>query len=488
MNARPSLIAAACLTGAALTAQATPTFVNGLAIPGATGDAFGTSVNDGRLGMFSDIYYDRNRNEWWGLSDRGPGGGTILYDTRVQRFSLDVNAATGAISNFQVQQTVKFSNASGTYNGFAPNPTNALGNAFDPEGFVVLQNGNLLVSDEYGPSVYEFDRSGALVKTFATPANVLPRNAANVPNYASNTGNTQGKSNNRGFEGLAISPDGAFAYAHLQSATLDEGGANGLYSRIVKFDTGTGNAVAQYAYRLEGTSQGRGTSALVALGDERFLVLERNNRGVGADANLADPLKQVFQLDLAGATDVSALVFTGGALPAGVVTATKIDSDGNAGNGTTAFLDLAADGVAELGFLSPEKWEGLAVGPQLADGSFLLLAGNDNDYSVTQNGGTVQFDVLFNPASGARVQCDLGTTDNCVAVTTAGARTTTAVTDLTGYALIPGVLHAYRVTSADLGGYIAPVPEPETYALMLAGLGIVGGIARRKARSAHLKG
>ena len=27
-------------------------FVNGLAIPGGTGDAFGTSVNDGRLGFF----------------------------------------------------------------------------------------------------------------------------------------------------------------------------------------------------------------------------------------------------------------------------------------------------------------------------------------------------------------------------------------------------------------------------------------------------
>src|SRR4051794_16394075 len=56
-------------------------FVNGLAIPGGTGDAFGTSVNDGRLGFFSDIYYDQLRNEWWALSDRGPGGGTLSYDT-----------------------------------------------------------------------------------------------------------------------------------------------------------------------------------------------------------------------------------------------------------------------------------------------------------------------------------------------------------------------------------------------------------------------
>lgn len=43
-------------------AQAAPSFVNGLTIPASTGDQFGTSVNDGRVGYFSDIYYDPNRS------------------------------------------------------------------------------------------------------------------------------------------------------------------------------------------------------------------------------------------------------------------------------------------------------------------------------------------------------------------------------------------------------------------------------------------
>ena len=75
----------------------------------------------------------------------------------------------------------------------------------------------------------------------------------------------------------------------LQSAMLDEGGGDGVYNRIVKFDTATGRAVAQYAYRMEGASQGRGISALVALNDHEFLVLERNNRGLGVDAELTPP-------------------------------------------------------------------------------------------------------------------------------------------------------------------------------------------------------
>ena len=38
---------------------------------------------------------------------------------------------------------------------------------------------------------------------------------------------------------------------------------------------------------------------------------------------------------------------------------------------------------------------------------------------------------------------------------------------------------AGTITYANAGTYIAPVPEPETYALMLAGLGLVGFMARR---------
>jgi hypothetical protein len=192
------------------------------------------------VGFFSDLYYDSNTRSWFGLSDRGPGGGTLPYDTRVQRFTVDINSSTGAISNFQIQETIKFqSNGSlipaGNLNGIAPglspssSSTAQLGLAFDPEGIVVNpRNGNLIVSDEYGPSVYEFNRSGQLTKVFVTPDNLIPRNATSgTANFAGDTGNDAGKRTNRGFEGLAISPDGKHAYAMLQSAMLNEGGGDG---------------------------------------------------------------------------------------------------------------------------------------------------------------------------------------------------------------------------------------------------------------------
>ncbi|MDT4291119.1 esterase-like activity of phytase family protein [Methylomonas sp. MO1] len=465
MRLKPTFLLAGLLL--ADTALATPTFVNGLAISGDTPDQFGSNVNDGRVGFFSDIYYDTNRNEWWGLSDRGPGGGTLNYETRVQRFTLDINSVTGAISNFQIAQTLKFSKGGSALNGIAPNPTSNLGNAFDPEGVVIHpKNGNLLVSDEYGPSLYEIDRNtGAVVKTYTTPTNLVPRNGTtNVSNYAGGDPepNTAGKRTNRGFEGLAISPDGKFAFAMLQSAMLDEGAGNGSVSRIVKFDTATGEAVAQYAYQMKRSGQGQGTSALVAINDHEFFVLERNNRGVGVGATFAGADKEVYKIDLNGATDVSGID-----LDAVGAVYSKVSK-------SAQFLDLDANTLAALGNKSPEKWEGLAIGPKLADGSYLMLAGTDNDYSVTQNGTGTQFDVYFRFSDAdpyaTSIQCPLGQTSGCSATLTSE------------YQLLPGVLHAYKVSATDLSGYVAPVPVPA--AAWLFGTGLIGALGLGRKRKA----
>ena len=77
MKSRSLAAAVALALTSGTPAMATPDFVNGLTVPASTTDLSGdpNSINQ-RLGMFSDIYYDPNRNEWWALSDRGAGGGT----------------------------------------------------------------------------------------------------------------------------------------------------------------------------------------------------------------------------------------------------------------------------------------------------------------------------------------------------------------------------------------------------------------------------
>ncbi len=476
--ARLSAALAVAFAGPALAAPSTGNvqFVNGLAIGGGLSDLSGDSGANARVGFFSDLYYDPARNQWWGVSDRGPGGGTLSYETRVQRFTLNVDPNSGAISNFQVVQTLKFTRGGTALNGLAPNPAGTLGNAFDPEGFVVNpRTGNFIVSDEYGPSVYEISRAtGAVVREFQVPANLVPKVGGGVDYNATPPALTAGREPNRGAEGLAIGPDGRYAYAILQNGTIQDGWTasnRGIYTRIVKYDVETGEAVAQYAYRLDSVGQGRGISALVALGDDRFLVIERNNRGIGVGATLASPDKRVYEIDLKNATDVSNVALpatAAAALLPGVVVAEK----------SATIVNLGANTLSALGGLVPEKWEGLAVGPRLNDGSYLLLAGTDNDYSVTQNGSNVQFDVWYRFTDAdpyaSSIQCPVGAKLGCT-FTTGGAAAT--LTD--AYSLLPGVLHAYKATIA---GYVAPVPEPGTLGLLAASM--LGGLAfRRRVRA-----
>jgi hypothetical protein len=47
----------------------------------------------------------------------------------------------------------------------------------------------------------------------------------------------------------------------------------------------------------------------------------------------------------------------------------------------------------------------------------------------------------------------------------------------------PQQLYAMAVHSGDVASLVTPVPEPETYAMLLAGLGLIGVIGRRRSRT-----
>jgi hypothetical protein len=404
------------------------------------------TANINRLGFFSDLTYDAATGTWFALSDRGPGGGLIGYATRVEQMLIPVHPVDGSlIGRPLVLRTILFTDRDGQpFNGLNPRLLNGdaatLGRSFDPEGFAIGRNGHFYVADEYGPSLYEFDRRGRFLRAFDIPETLRPRQADGALNLVDGRPTVvSGRQDNRGFEGLTFNASGTRLYAVMQDPLVNEGdrgdGRRGRFVRIVEFDVRTGASSAQYLYPLESiatlnaitadtsddfsaTNQGRsiGLSAITALSDHEFLVLERDNRGLGVEVTAAPLLKRVYRIDLRGASDVSALSLAGAAqLPAGVSAVSKREE-----------VDLLA-ALRAAGSEIPEKLEGLAIGPRLVRGGRVVLLGSDNDYSVTQSGAGEQFDVCVNPDTGERAQ---------VVIDSACP---------TGTQLIPGYLFSFRV-------------------------------------------
>jgi hypothetical protein len=484
MIKRIHALSAIALMAATTPTQAAISFTGSFSVAGAATDLSGIAPAFGgnRLSFGSDLVYDQATDLFYGITDRGPGGGLVDYAPRVNAFRLTFDNMTNAVTGFSLQQTIVFTKSDGSvFSGLNPqirsgNPAN-LGDSFDPEGFVRLPNGNMLVSDEYGPSLYEFDPTGKQIRTFTTPENLKPRTAAGALDYvAGRPAITTGRQDNRGFEGVTVGSNGK-VYAIMQDPLVNEGAQNdGRRSRnlrIVEFDATTGLAERQFIYQLDSiadingrvvaaggaansfsaTQQGRsiGVSSITAMPDGTFLVIERDNRGQGVDdPNAVNVIgqKRVYRIDLTGATDVSGISLANTNDLGSIVPASK-----------TLYLDVQA-ALRANGENSFEKLEGLAFGPALPGGGFNLILVTDNDFSVTQTGTGEQFDVCTSGPGGTNVQVALG----------AGCPV--------GTALIPSKIYSFTATGA-----AAPaVPEPTTWGMMIAGFGVVGASLRRRRR------
>jgi len=92
------------------------------------------------------------------------------------------------------------------------------------------------------------------------------------------TGNTIGRTANKGMEGLAITPDGNTLVGIMQNALIQDasqGGAAANLLRIVAIDVASG-ATKEYAYLL---TTGTGVNEILAINSHEFLVEERDGKG-----------------------------------------------------------------------------------------------------------------------------------------------------------------------------------------------------------------
>ena len=300
---------------------------------------------------------------------------TLLYSATALTYGTGIGLASGGgnlPAGNAVNTTAGVYYFSGRSDNFGSGNSGTATNArFDPEAIRVSNDGTkVYISDEYGPYVREFDRAtGQLLRTFTMPASFDVANQSPV-GATEISGNTVGRTANKGMEALAITPDGKTLVGMLQASTLQDaalGGAAAKVLRIVTIDIASGNVTGQYAYNL---TTGSGVSELTALNATEFLVDERDGKGLGDGTGAV--AKQVFKISLAGATDVSAMNGTQAAAAA---------------VGKTLFLDLvnllngSPNSIAKNQI--PAKIEGMTIGQDILVGSVLkhtLIFVNDNDF------------------------------------------------------------------------------------------------------------
>jgi len=181
-------------------------------VPGNAVDKYGDTISIGssisitdwskRDGVFSGTL--------WGLPDRGWNtNGTNAFVSRVHKFSIKLAPTTGGSADkplspnleLTYEDTVLFKDPSGAYtSGLDPDQNGGLrfpgfpilpaatyvGDGFggdgpggkavsvDAEGLVVNEDGSFWVSDEYGPYVYKFDKTGKMTLAVAPPDAILP--------------------------------------------------------------------------------------------------------------------------------------------------------------------------------------------------------------------------------------------------------------------------------------------------------------------------
>lgn len=335
------------------------------------GDVLETGVPHNRLGGISAIEYTGAGKNYLLLPDRGPADGATRYHCRYHRVELSVDPTKTPGVTIQLQGTTLLKRddnrpLTGSVSAFdQAHPEN--GTRFDPEGLRLSANGTLLISDEYGPFVAEFQEHGKRLRMLKIPEKFQISHPASTPEEEAAT-NSRGRQSNGGMEGLAITPDHKKLLAAMQRPLIQDSlpGKNGkrvgVNCRLLELDLANG-ASREFLYRLDDT--GNGLSEILAVDNDRFLVIERDGKG-GMEA----VHKKIYAIDRSQATDISGReTLPAKDVPAGVTPVKK-----------KLLIDLLDPKFGMTGSEAPEKIEGLAFGPNLPDGSRLLVVAIDNDF------------------------------------------------------------------------------------------------------------
>ncbi len=406
-----SLAAVALVVPQAVFAADAPVLVSTAVLPditlkSASNAAISDSVaNDQGVllgGLGSDLYHIPGdaADVFYTITDRGPNNDTVQPDKSagtgfvVPTFSPLILKIQISGSQVKILETIAIKTKTGVGATGLPNikgydavPTDVKGitadtlynlSGLDAEGLVKTANGDFWIVDEYAPSLAQLSSTGA-IKARYVPAG-WKGNPTSFKAVKSIPSLYLTRKPNRGFEALALSPDGKTLFIGLQSPLLNPTkvvGDASLATRILRFDLVSKRFTGEFVFGFEKVSlvDAKATkntdlklSAIVALDSNTLLVQERTDNSYLLSTITIDESANILgsKWDLA-ATSPSLESYTG------VGTNAEVEKLLAASKKKIIFNSTS---IATM----PGKIEGVAV----LDANHIVVV-NDNDFNFAYN-------------------------------------------------------------------------------------------------------
>ena len=248
---------------------------------------------------FSALLAGRHAGEYLGMLDNGFGNKGNSRDFLIRAYFIepDFKTATGGAGTVAVKDFIAFCDPNRKIGVPIVNEQTSerclTGGDIDPESMQRATNGDYWVGDEFGPWILHFDKTGALLDApYSVPGHLL---AAKIPGVLMSPDNprvatgAETLARSRGFEAMAITPDGTRLIAALEGATI---GDTSRARRVVLEFSIADRAFTSRTWWFRTEHDDHVVADLGALDASRFVAIERD----GKDANAM--FRSVYTIDL----------------------------------------------------------------------------------------------------------------------------------------------------------------------------------------------